>query len=274
MILKKQILYIFIVFFTFACAHNIHAMRCGIKLLTQPSKARFLKIQIVDLTKLQQIRDSLENIEPICFDTVEKTNPCKYQDSCCLLAKNSAQLAKKGKAVRLEKIATENDADTVDAVYIDILKDKAKRLVLLQQKNEEAQNIFSESQFKEALEPFYKELCELTRNISECLTYSANIYGTTFYECSGRYYEKNPRGLFDSTKHMTLQEREREKLQNECNKINKIIMKSNGYPLNLNILLGWGAHTMDPDYIGAWLDGIERSMRAHDDYVKGGGSVY
>ena len=278
---KKQISFIFILYFTLTCAQTIHAMRCGIKLLTQPRKARQIILTSFPngdpnspLKKLQQIYDSLENIEPICFATVEKTNACKYKSSCCLLAKNSDKLAKKGKAIRLKKISTDNAAGDIDALYIHLLKDIAMRLSIIQQKNVEAQNIFLASQDKKTIEPFHKELSELTKNISECLTYSANIYGTTFYECSGRYYKKNPRGLFDSTKDMTPQEHEREKSQNECNRIYKSLMKSNGHPLNQNILLGWGKHTMDPAYLGAWLDGIESAMKDHDDYIKKGGGVY
>ncbi len=276
----KQIPFIVILCFTFVYGENVHAMRCGIKSLMQPHTARHIIVTSFPngdpnspLKKLQQIYDFLENIEPTCFAAVEKTNACKYKNSCCLLAKNSTKLAKKGKAIRLKNTSTDHEAGDVDAVYIHILKDIAMRLSILQQKNTEAHNIFSASQNKETIEPFHKELCELTKNISECLTYSANIYGTTFYECSARYYEKNPCGLF-FTQDMTPQECEREKLQNECNKINKELMKSNGYSLNQNILLGWGKHTMNSAYIGAWLAEMKKVIKEHDDYVKNGGGIY
>jgi len=270
---KKQISFIIILSFILACTPNAHAMRCAIKPLkltrTTPLKALSLCSTLGksndDLKKLQHISESLYNIAPKgCF-----TDGCENHKSCCLLARNDAEKAKQGKAIRLKEMAGKND----DA-YIDILKDTVKRLLLLQQKNVKTQSILLASEDKEAIVPFYKQLCEFTKNVSECLTYSANIYGITFYEASERYYEKNPQGLFNSTKHMTPEEREREKLQDECNRINKALMKSNGYPLNKNILLGWGAHTMDPEYIGVWLDGMEQAMRAHDDYVKNGGGVY
>lgn len=275
MISKKQISPIVILCFIFACAQNIDAMRCGIKPLKLAYKTRQITIAHFPngdpnspLKRLQRIYDSLENVEPNCFATVEKTNACKYQESCCLLAKNSVKLAKKGKAIRLKEISADNDA-----VHIDILKDIVKSLSILQQKNVEAHAI-SASRYEADIEPLRQEFCELIKNISECLVYSANIHGTTFQDCCERYYKKNPQGIF-ATKHMTPQEHEREKLQDECNEINKELMKNNGYPLNQNILLSWRDHSMDRAYVEAWLDAIEGAMRGHDQYYrKDGGNVY
>jgi hypothetical protein len=266
---KKQIAYIFTLCFIFACAQNIHAMRCNFKSLLTHKTSRFFcskSEKSDDQKKLQQMYDSVRNVAPKGF----LTDACINHDSCCLLAKNDAAQAKKGKAIRLKKMLTE---DGSGSVYI--LRDIKLRMLILQEKNVEVQKIVAESQDKEAVEPLHENFRKLIKNASECLTYTANIHGKTFYEHSADYYAQHPDGIFNSTQHMTFCDRERETLQNECNKINKEIMKDNGYTLNKNILLGWGEHSSS-DLVGAraGLKGIESKMPAYDQLRKDGGGVY
>jgi hypothetical protein len=278
MLFNKHISSILFLCFIVVYAQSIHAMRSSIKTLKLASKTQHNKMLFCnksDLKGLQQIYTAIGNINPMCFDEITKGDACKYKGSCCLLAKNNAKQAKKGKAVRLQKASDLYGPTNVDNVYkIFVLTGLVKRLATLQQKNAEAQTIFLASHDKEALAPLYKQLRELTRDISECLTYGANIYGITFNQCSERYYQKNPQGLFDSSKDMSLQERERENLQNECNKMYRDLMKSNEYPLNKNILLGWGKYTMDPSCLDSWFNNIKQAMADHDTYKKNGGGVY
>lgn len=273
---KKQITYILTLCFMVVCAQNIDAMRCNIRSLLAHKTSRFKAQSFCskseksdDQKKLQHIHDSLKAIHPSCFAVMTKGSACPHQDSCCLLAKNDEAQAKKGKAIRLKKMLTDDGSACVH-----ILRDTKLRMLILEEKNVAVQKIVAESQDKEAIEPLRESFSTLIVNISECLTYSANIYGKTFYEHSADYYAQHPRGLFDSTKHMTPMDRERERLQYECNEINQKIMKDTGYRPNKNILLGWGAHTMDRAYVGAWLDGIERAMRGYDQLRKDSGNDY
>ena len=263
---------------TFACSQNIHAMRCGIKSLTQPRKTREFKALSFcsksekshdDLKQLQRIYKSLPSNNPNCFEVVTKKKSCKYGDNCCMLAKESIEKAEKGKALRLQK---ENHVD--GQVYIEMLRGIEKKLTSLLRKHVDAQSVVLESSDKESLESHHKAIKERITMMAECLIYSANIYGMNFYDCSAQYYKENPKGLFDSTKHMTPEDRERENLQNECNETYKSLMLGIGIPRNKNILMGWGKNMMDPYYIFDWLDAIQSAMRDHDDYRKNGGSVY
>lgn len=264
MLFAKHITSIFTLCFIFACAQNIDAMQCNIKniksLLTQKT-SRFESLSFWsksdnDVKKLQQVYDSLWHVGPKGF----LTDACINNNSCCLLAKNNEVQAKKGKAIRLKKMLTEDGSASVH-----MLRDLKLRMLILQEKNAEAHKIVAESQDKEALKPLRESFSKLITLTSECLTYSTNIYGKTFYEHSADYYAQHQDGLFNSAQHVTQTDRERAELQDECNQINKEIMKSNGHSHNRNILLGWGAHTSS-DLAGALagLAYIEDVHRAYD----------
>lgn len=261
---------IFTLCFTFACSQNVHAMRCNIKSLLVHKASCFQLLSFWsksekpdgDVKKLQQMYDSLWHVAPKGF----LADACINNNSCCLLAKNNEAQAKKGKAIRLQKMLTEDDSASVH-----MLRDIRLRMLILQEKSAAVQKIGAESQDKEAIEPLRESFSKLITLTSECLTYSANIYGKTYYEHSADYYAQHQDGIFNSTQHMTPIDRERAELQNECNQINKEIIKSNGYSLNKNILLGWGEHTCsDLASVLAAHARIENAHRGHDQQKNSG----